>query len=287
MALFRRGPVLWCRSPMHRYSRRVLRDDSLLRCRTFSRSQPSSAQHEDNTDSKRPDGLSDLEWLKLQHYRRWKRLFNEDPYYALFGASNDMLSGKGLKEWEWVFKTFPKWMLKEMEFLKPAEDTKSGESVKAGTTNGKSIFYLIGQALINLHQNLSRGIQLFIPRRLGPIRSESLYNPMVNLEVVSTNPLLKRHISNEKTNPVSCPHLIREDHTRQRPCQLRARTRKRCTRIRRHRQKRQAAKRLPNFQEKRLQLERQLLSTSSWANMITVLIGGELRWTDVWDHRRP
>lgn len=37
----------------------------------------------------------------------------EDPYQALFGASNSMLSGKGLKDWEWISNSFPKWMLRE------------------------------------------------------------------------------------------------------------------------------------------------------------------------------
>lgn len=39
----------------------------------------------------------------------------EHPYKALFGASEDMLRGKGLTDWEWVYKTFPKWMLREMD----------------------------------------------------------------------------------------------------------------------------------------------------------------------------
>lgn len=58
--------------------------------------------------------MSNLEWMQLQQYRRWKRRFEEDPYRALFGASEDMLNGKGLKDWEWVHRTFPKWMVKEM-----------------------------------------------------------------------------------------------------------------------------------------------------------------------------
>jgi hypothetical protein len=38
----------------------------------------------------------------------------DDPYHVLFGASNDMLSGKGLKNWEWIHKSFPRWILREM-----------------------------------------------------------------------------------------------------------------------------------------------------------------------------
>ncbi|KAJ4370864.1 hypothetical protein N0V86_008557 [Didymella sp. IMI 355093] len=55
------------------------------------------------------------EWTQLQRYRRWKKILQEHPYKGLFGASEDMLRGKGLTDWEWVYKTFPKWMLQEME----------------------------------------------------------------------------------------------------------------------------------------------------------------------------
>ena len=40
-------------------------------------------------------------------------MLQEHPYRGLFGASEDMLRGKGLTDWEWVYKTFPKWMLQE------------------------------------------------------------------------------------------------------------------------------------------------------------------------------
>jgi hypothetical protein len=57
--------------------------------------------------------MSNLEWMQLQHYRKWRRRIEEDPYKALFGASEDMLNGKGLENWQWI-KTFPKWMVDEM-----------------------------------------------------------------------------------------------------------------------------------------------------------------------------
>jgi len=119
MAWWRRDPSLWARTPIHRYARCTLRDhEAALRARCFSKSSPESAQHrEDGHD--RPAGMSNLEWMQVQHYQRWKRRFEEDPYKALFGASEDMLSGKGLKNWQWVNKTFPKWMIEEMGLNEP------------------------------------------------------------------------------------------------------------------------------------------------------------------------
>lgn len=55
--------------------------------------------------------MSDLEWMQLKHYYRWRKRLQDDPYKAIFGASNDMLNGKGLIDWEWINKSFPKWML--------------------------------------------------------------------------------------------------------------------------------------------------------------------------------
>ena len=48
----------------------------------------------------------------------------DDPYQAMFGASNDMLSGKGLKDWEWIGKTFPRWMVREFGMNDPLEQDK-------------------------------------------------------------------------------------------------------------------------------------------------------------------
>jgi hypothetical protein len=114
MTWWRRDPSLWARMPIHRYVRRTLQDhEAALRARCFSKSNLEFAQHNDD-GKERPPGMSNLEWMQLQHYQRWKRRFEEDPYKALFGASEDMLSGKGLKNWQWVHKTFPKWMIEEM-----------------------------------------------------------------------------------------------------------------------------------------------------------------------------
>jgi hypothetical protein len=112
---WRRDPSLFSRSLIHRYAQRVLRDDeAALRTRGYSRTPPSSIQQEHEGDSKRPANMSNLEWIQLQHYERWHKRLQEDPYKTLFGASNEMLSGKGLGDWEWIHKKFPKWMLKEM-----------------------------------------------------------------------------------------------------------------------------------------------------------------------------
>ncbi|KAF2684535.1 hypothetical protein K458DRAFT_418100 [Lentithecium fluviatile CBS 122367] len=140
MAWWRRDPSLWARTPIHRYARRTLRDhEATLRARCFSKTNPSSAQHKDD-DNGRPSGMSNLEWMQLQHYRRWKRRFEEDPYKALFGASESMLTGKGLKDWGWVYKSFPKWVVDEMGVGKNGdkgkEDTDPG--LKPKTSDDKA-----------------------------------------------------------------------------------------------------------------------------------------------------
>lgn len=75
--------------------------------------------------------MSNLEWMQLQRYRRWKRRFEEDPYRALFGASEDMLNGRGLRDWnkEWIWKTFPRWMVREMGVEGEGKEDGKGESV--------------------------------------------------------------------------------------------------------------------------------------------------------------
>ncbi|KAH5262007.1 hypothetical protein HBI72_102330 [Parastagonospora nodorum] len=116
MAWWRRDPSLFSRSPVHRCAQRVLRDhQATLRTRCFSRSPSKNAQHEDNGERKRPENMSNLEWMQLQHYERWRKRLQEDPYKTLFGASNDMLNGKGLMDWDWIHKSFPKWILNDME----------------------------------------------------------------------------------------------------------------------------------------------------------------------------
>ncbi|KAI4705223.1 hypothetical protein J4E81_000103 [Alternaria sp. BMP 2799] len=113
MTWWRRDPTL---APFQRYAQRILRsDDAALRTRCFSRTPSKSAQHEDNNGNKRPSGMSNLEWLQLEQYQQWRRKLMNDPYEAIFGASNERLSGKGNKDWEWLANSIPKWMLREME----------------------------------------------------------------------------------------------------------------------------------------------------------------------------
>jgi hypothetical protein len=148
MTWWRRDSVI---SPVQRYAQRLLRShEAALRARGFSRAPSQKAQHGDDKDSNRPAGMSNLEWMQLQHYQRWRKKLMEDPYQALFGASNDMLSGKGLKHWEWISNSFPKWMLEEMKDhgdatprSKSDKDTTSSERYpkKAGIEhNGSNAF---------------------------------------------------------------------------------------------------------------------------------------------------
>jgi hypothetical protein len=129
MTWWRRDPSLFSRSPFHRCAQRILRDDeAALRKRAFSRTPSHSSKHEHDGDKERPDGMSNLEWMQLQHYQRWRKRLHLDPYKTLFGASNDMLSGKGLKDWEWLHKSFPKWMLKEMDIDEQPREGSQGTS---------------------------------------------------------------------------------------------------------------------------------------------------------------
>jgi hypothetical protein len=127
MAWWRRDAAsLYSRLPAQRYTQRILCDaDSAFRPRCFSRTPPKPAQHEENDVGKPPEGMSNLEWMQLQQYKRWTKRLREDPYQAIFGASNDMLSGKGLKDWEWVHRSFPKWMLREMNMNETAKNNAS------------------------------------------------------------------------------------------------------------------------------------------------------------------
>jgi hypothetical protein len=120
---WRRDPSLFSRSLLHRLAQRVPRDDeAALRTRGYSRTPPNSAQREQyDGDGKRPAHMSTLEWLQLQHYERWRKRVEEDPYKTLFGASNNMLNGKGLGDWDWIHRKFPKWMLNEMGVSESAQ----------------------------------------------------------------------------------------------------------------------------------------------------------------------
>ncbi|KAJ8114297.1 hypothetical protein OPT61_g3790 [Boeremia exigua] len=137
MAWWRRDPSLWARSPAHRYAQRILRDhEAVLRTRCFSRTPSNTAQHQDHDSTTRPEGMTDHEWAQLQRYRKWKKMLQEHPYKGLFGASEDMLRGKGLADWDWVYKTFPKWMLQDMDPQKPTESDQSTDKSNSGRRYG-------------------------------------------------------------------------------------------------------------------------------------------------------
>ena len=126
MAWWRHNPSLITRSPAHHYAQRILRDhEATLRTRCFSRAPSNTAQHQEHDGARRPEGMTDREWAQLQRYRRWRKILQEHPYKGLFGASEDMLRGKGLTDWEWVYKTFPKWMLQEMDPQEVADQNKN------------------------------------------------------------------------------------------------------------------------------------------------------------------
>ncbi|KAL5119225.1 hypothetical protein ACEQ8H_002936 [Pleosporales sp. CAS-2024a] len=130
MAWWHRDPSLVSRSLIHRYAQRLRDKEATRPTRCFSRTPPNSARHEDSGDGKRPAHMSDLEWMQLQHYDRWRKRLEADPYKMLFGASNSMLNGKGLLDWNWIHKTFPKWMLTEMEAQDQAtKDNRHPEKV--------------------------------------------------------------------------------------------------------------------------------------------------------------
>lgn len=61
-------------------------------------------------------------------------MLQQHPYKGLFGASEDMLRGKGLTDWDWVYKTFPKWMLQEMDTQEPLNQERN----TVGRNNGMS-----------------------------------------------------------------------------------------------------------------------------------------------------
>ncbi|EUC48617.1 hypothetical protein COCMIDRAFT_86749 [Bipolaris oryzae ATCC 44560] len=126
-------------SPVQRYAQRLLRShEAALRTRGFSRTPSQDAQHRDDKGTNRPAGMSNLEWAQLQHYQRWRKKLMEDPYQALFGASNSMLSGKGLKDWEWISNSFPKWMLREMsDYGDATPQPKSDKDINSSKRNAK------------------------------------------------------------------------------------------------------------------------------------------------------
>jgi hypothetical protein len=128
-------------SPVPQYAQRLLRShESALRTRCFSRTPPKTAQHEDNNGTKRPAGMSNFEWMQRQHYESVRKILVDDPYNAIFGPSNAMLSGKGFTDWEWINKSFPKWMLREMEsHEEPASPSKHGKDVMPESKYPKTV----------------------------------------------------------------------------------------------------------------------------------------------------
>ncbi|KAF2636931.1 hypothetical protein P280DRAFT_521833 [Massarina eburnea CBS 473.64] len=114
MGWWQRDPT-WARTPIHHYARRMLRDhEATLLSRCFSASKVKPASHKDD-DDRHTAGMSKLEWAQLKHYEMWKKKIEHDPYKALFGASETMLSGKGKGlSWDWVNQTLPRWMAREM-----------------------------------------------------------------------------------------------------------------------------------------------------------------------------
>jgi hypothetical protein len=75
--------------------------------------------------------MTNLEWIQLQHLEKWQKRLQEDPYKTLFGASNDMLSGKGLNNWDWIHNSFPKWMLKDMGLHEQSQEASKGNPSQA------------------------------------------------------------------------------------------------------------------------------------------------------------
>jgi hypothetical protein len=78
--------------------------------------------------------MTNLEWMQLQHYEKWRKRLQEDPYKTLFGASNDMLSGKGLNNWDWIHNSFPKWMLKDMGLHEQSQEVSKENTSQAEHT---------------------------------------------------------------------------------------------------------------------------------------------------------
>ncbi|KAL5388140.1 hypothetical protein DPSP01_003129 [Paraphaeosphaeria sporulosa] len=122
--MLRRDHMLWPRSPIRRSSR-----SALCPSRSFSPTSAASARHNDdsdNTDGKKPECISDLEWMRQRHLRRWRKRIEQGPYGFHAGASEEMRRGHGLEGYierqremhrrglEWVQKAFPKWMLEDM-----------------------------------------------------------------------------------------------------------------------------------------------------------------------------
>lgn len=128
MAWWRRDPSLWARPPTQKYAQRIVRDhEAVLRTRCFSRTPLDAVQRQEHHSAERSEDMTGQEWTRLQRHKKWRRMLQDHPYKGMYGATEEMLRGKGLAEWDWVYKTFPKWMLQEMG---PQEPVDQGSDVK-------------------------------------------------------------------------------------------------------------------------------------------------------------
>lgn len=146
--MWRRDPTLFSRTPIRRSSATVVRSK-----RCFSKTRAIYARYNDeaeSNDSKKPKGMSDVDWMRemrQRHYRRWKKRIEENPYRALFGASEDMLQGKGLEGYlarqveqrnrrrELMEKALPKWMLEDFGYFE-ANKSKGNEGESPSKEEG-------------------------------------------------------------------------------------------------------------------------------------------------------
>jgi hypothetical protein len=64
-----------------------------------------------------------------------------------------MLDGKGLKDWQWVYKAFPKWMIKEMDMFEN-QDQPKWEGSKRSEKDGKQILparrYIVVRRIVDV-----------------------------------------------------------------------------------------------------------------------------------------
>lgn len=90
--------------------------------------------------------------MRQRHLRRWRKRIEEDPYRALFGASEDMLRGRGLEGYiqrqremhrrgmQWIEKTLPKWMLEDMGLgVKHRDEGTAAKEEKDGNGYPKGV----------------------------------------------------------------------------------------------------------------------------------------------------
>ncbi|KAL5417952.1 hypothetical protein PMIN04_007528 [Paraphaeosphaeria minitans] len=138
--MLRLDPAMWSRTPIRHSTRSALRPS-----RSFSNTSAASARHNDdseNSHGEKPGGMSDLEWMRQRHIRRWRKRIEQDPYEALFGAREEMLRGRGLEGYierqkemhrkglEWVQKALPQWILEDMGLRHESKSKGEQEKVE-------------------------------------------------------------------------------------------------------------------------------------------------------------